>query len=199
MLDALLTFVADESRALSWLPVVSADHECLHSAVCRGTNLMPSLIEFLKAQDPKEEEEKKTALLGVLREINNALQKSDGPYFGGQDVNAADLRVAPQLKHVIIGTKSLKVCTQSTVMLQALVRHGAGCELYAVRKAMRQSSAVLNPSLSGHILSLTEGREQLAIWRGGVEYHMCGSRGSETEMHCRGSRCPARCTASTSS
>ena len=73
---------------------------------------MPSLIEFLKAQDPKEVEEKRTALLGVLREINNALQKSDGPYFGGQDVNAADLRVAPQLKHVIIGTKSLKVCTQ---------------------------------------------------------------------------------------
>ena len=77
---------------------------------------MPSLIEFLKAQDPKEEEEKRTALLGVLREINNALQKSDGPYFGGQDVNAADLRVAPQLKHVIIGTKSLKVCTHTTLM-----------------------------------------------------------------------------------
>ena len=37
------------------------------------------------------------------------LQKSDGPFFGGEDVNAADLRVAPQLKHVIIGTKSLKV------------------------------------------------------------------------------------------
>ena len=53
------------------------------------------------------------ALLGGLRESNNALQKSDGPYFGGEDVNAADLRVAPQLKHVIIGTKSLKVCTQS--------------------------------------------------------------------------------------
>ncbi len=95
MLDALLSFAADESQALSWLPVVSANHECLHFAVCRGTNLIPSLIEFLKAQDPKEEEEKKTALLGVLREINNALQKSDGPYFGGQDVNAADLRVPP--------------------------------------------------------------------------------------------------------
>ena len=74
---------------------------------------MPSLIEFLKAKDSNEVEEKKSALLGVLREIDNALQKSDGPYFGGEDVNAADLRVAPQLKHVIIGTKSLKVCTQS--------------------------------------------------------------------------------------
>ena len=77
---------------------------------------MPSLIEFLKAKDSNEVEEKRTALLSVLREINNALQKSDGPYFGGQDVNAADLRVAPQLKHVIIGTKSLKVCTQPIVM-----------------------------------------------------------------------------------
>jgi len=73
-----------------------------------GTGLMPSLIEFLKAKDSNEVEEKKSALLGVLREIDNALQKSDGPYFGGEDVNAADLRVAPQLKHVIIGTKSLK-------------------------------------------------------------------------------------------
>lgn len=75
---------------------------------CRGTNLMPSLIEFLTSKG-SEEEEKRTALLGVLREINNALQKSDGPYFGGKDVNAADLRVAPQLKHVMIGTKAIKV------------------------------------------------------------------------------------------
>ena len=39
----------------------------------RGTNLMPSLIEFLKAKG-SEEEEKRTNLIGVLREINNALQ-----------------------------------------------------------------------------------------------------------------------------
>ena len=69
---------------------------------------MPSLIEYLTSKG-SEEEEKRTALLGVLREINNALQKSDGPYFGGKDVNAADLRVAPQLKHVMIGTKAVKV------------------------------------------------------------------------------------------
>lgn len=77
-------------------------------AMCRGINLMPSLIEYLTSKG-SEEEEKRTALLGVLREINNALQKSDGPYFGGKDVNAADLRVAPQLKHVMIGTKAIKV------------------------------------------------------------------------------------------
>lgn len=77
-------------------------------SMCRGTNLMPSLIEYLTSKG-SEEEEKRTALLGVLREINNALQKSDGPYFGGKDVNAADLRVAPQLKHVMIGTKAVKV------------------------------------------------------------------------------------------
>ncbi len=69
---------------------------------------MPSLIEYLTSKG-SEEEEKRTALLGVLREINNALQKSDGPYFGGKDVNAADLRVAPQIKHVMIGTKAVKV------------------------------------------------------------------------------------------
>ena len=69
---------------------------------------MPSLMEFLKSKG-SEEEEKRSALLGVLREINNALQQSSGPYFGGEDVNAADLRVAPQLKHVVIGTKALKV------------------------------------------------------------------------------------------
>jgi hypothetical protein len=34
---------------------------------------MPSLIEFLKAKG-SEEEEKRTNLIGVLREINNALQ-----------------------------------------------------------------------------------------------------------------------------
>ena len=125
MLDTLLSCVADESRAFPgslWALQIMSTCNLLR----RGTNLMPSLIEFLKAQDPKEEEEKKTALLGVLREINNALQKSDGPYFGGQDVNAADLRVAPQLKHVIIGTKSLKVCALTTVMLQAS-SHTAWC------------------------------------------------------------------------
>ena len=34
---------------------------------------MPSLIEFLKAKG-SEEEDKRTNLIGVLREINNALQ-----------------------------------------------------------------------------------------------------------------------------
>ena len=95
---------------------------------------MPSLIEFLKAQDPKEEEDKKSALLGVLREINNALQKSDGPYFGGQDVNAADLRVAPQLKHVIIGTKSLKVYTHTHSHAADLMWPGKGRELICSQK-----------------------------------------------------------------
>ena len=48
----------------------------------RGTNLMPSLIEFLKAKG-SEEEEKRTNLIGVLREINNALQvcRSFGAFY----------------------------------------------------------------------------------------------------------------------
>lgn len=48
----------------------------------RGTNLMPSLIEFLKAKG-SEEKEKRTNLIGVLREINNALQvrRSFGAFY----------------------------------------------------------------------------------------------------------------------
>ena len=51
-------------------------HSIMHESIClsrRGTNLMPSLIEFLKAKG-SEEEEKRSNLIGVLREINNALQ-----------------------------------------------------------------------------------------------------------------------------
>ena len=82
-------------------------------------------MEFLKSKG-SEEDEKKQALLGVLREINNALQKSSGPYFGGEDVNAADLRVAPQLKHVIIGTKALKVRAAFTAC--SITRVSAGLQ-----------------------------------------------------------------------
>jgi hypothetical protein len=47
--------------------------------------------------------------MGGFQAINEDLQKTEGPYIGGNDVNSADLKLGPQLKHVKIGAKSVKV------------------------------------------------------------------------------------------
>ena len=60
-------------------------------------------MEYVKTKDCKDEEEKREALLKELKSIDADLQKSEGPYVGGNDVNAADLKLGPQLKHVSPG------------------------------------------------------------------------------------------------
>ena len=67
---------------------------------CRGSNLFPAFMEYVKTKEGKDEDEKREALLKELKSIDAELQKSDGPYVGGTDVNAADLKLGPQLKHV---------------------------------------------------------------------------------------------------
>ena len=60
-------------------------------------------MEYVKTKEGKDEEEKREALLKELKSIDADLQKSEGPYVGGNDVNAADLKLGPQLKHVSPG------------------------------------------------------------------------------------------------
>jgi len=73
-----------------------------------GSNLFPAFMEYVKTKEGIDEDEKREALLKELKSIDAELQKSDGPYVGGTDVNAADLKLGPQLKHVIIGSKAIK-------------------------------------------------------------------------------------------
>ncbi len=65
-------------------------------------------MEYVKTTDKAEEDQKREALVEELKKIDAELKKSDGPYVGGQDVNAVDLKLGPQLKHVIIGSKAVK-------------------------------------------------------------------------------------------
>lgn len=73
-----------------------------------GANLFPAFMEYIKTTDKADEDEKREALIAELKSIDSDLKKSEGPYVGGQDVNAADLKLGPQLKHVIIGSKAVK-------------------------------------------------------------------------------------------
>ena len=76
---------------------------------CRGTNLFPAFMEYIKTTDKADEDKKREALVSELKSIDADLKQTEGPYVGGQDVNAADLKLGPQLKHVIIGAKAVKV------------------------------------------------------------------------------------------
>ena len=42
--------------------------------------------------------------------MNDHLEKSGKPYFGGDDVCATDLSMAPKIKHIKIGADEVKVC-----------------------------------------------------------------------------------------
>ncbi len=75
---------------------------------CRGSGLFPAFMEYVKTTDKADEDQKREALLEELKKIDAELKKSEGPYVGGQDVNAVDLKLGPQLKHVIIGSKAVK-------------------------------------------------------------------------------------------
>lgn len=76
---------------------------------CRASDLFPSFMEFVKSKRGPEEEEKKAALLSQFREINDFLEEKGTPYIGGNDVCATDLKLGPQLKHIVVGGKQIKV------------------------------------------------------------------------------------------
>jgi glutathione S-transferase len=73
-----------------------------------GTELFPKFMEFVSSKPGKDEDEKKQALVTELRSIDEYLANSGKPYIGGDDVCATDLRLAPQLKHVRIGSDEIK-------------------------------------------------------------------------------------------
>ncbi len=73
-------------------------------------------MEYVKTTDKADEDKKREALIAELKSIDSDLKKSEGPYVGGQDVNAADLKLGPQLKHVIIGSKAVKVRSLSSAL-----------------------------------------------------------------------------------
>lgn len=77
---------------------------------CRGKELFPTkFIEFLTSKPGEDEEKKKKALIAELQSVNDHLEKSGKPYFGGDDVCATDLSMAPKIKHIKIGADEVKV------------------------------------------------------------------------------------------
>ena len=106
-------------------------------AVYRGSQLFPKFMEYMKSKKGSEEDSKREDLLQELRAIDADLQKTDGPYVGGSDVNAADLKLGPQLKHVMIGSKSVKVCSSASCTLCGHQAHA--CMPSWHRSASRES------------------------------------------------------------
>ena len=87
---------------------------------CSGKELFPTkFTEFLTSEPGEDEEKKKEALLAELQSVNDYLEKSGKPYFGGDDVCATDLSMAPIIKHVKIGVDEIKVCQRKHGSLQA--------------------------------------------------------------------------------
>jgi glutathione S-transferase len=69
------------------------------------SNLFPSFIEFAKSDGKGSQEE--SALLRELKKVSGFLEQSEGKFFGGSSVNALDMQIAPKLKHILIGAKTL--------------------------------------------------------------------------------------------
>lgn len=67
-------------------------------------------MDFLLSESGADEDKKKKALLEELQSVNDFLEKSGKPYFGGDDVNALDMSMAPKIKHIKIGADEVKVC-----------------------------------------------------------------------------------------
>ena len=80
-------------------------------AVCRGKELFPTkFLDFLLSKPGDDEQKKKDALYQELKSVNDHLEKSGKPYFGGDDICATDLSMAPKIKHIKIGADEVKVC-----------------------------------------------------------------------------------------
>lgn len=97
--------------------------------VCRGKELFPNkFLEFMLSKPGDDEDKKKDALLQELKSVNDHLEKSGKPYFGGDDVCATDLSMAPKIKHIKIGADEVKVC-----------RHLLPCMMWDVQSCMASS------------------------------------------------------------
>lgn len=66
-------------------------------------------MDFLLSEPGADEDKKKKALQEELQSVNDFLEKSGKPYFGGDDVNSLDLSMAPKIKHIKIGADEVKV------------------------------------------------------------------------------------------
>ena len=92
---------------------------------CRGKELFPTkFIEFLTSKPGADEDKKKQALLAELQGVNDHLEKSGKPFFGGDDVCATDLSMAPKIKHIKIGADEVKVCCSALFKLIFHAMHG---------------------------------------------------------------------------
>ena len=66
-------------------------------------------MAFLLSEPGQDEDKKKKDLQDELQSVNDFLEKSGKPYFGGDDVNALDVSMAPKVKHIKIGADEVKV------------------------------------------------------------------------------------------
>ena len=78
---------------------------CWGVSLYSDSSLFPYFLEFVKTGGETEESQ----LLKELTKIDQFLGKSDGNFFGGKNVNALDLQIAPKLKHISIGAKAVHV------------------------------------------------------------------------------------------
>ncbi len=97
---------------------------------CRGKELFPTkFIEFLTSKPGEDEDKKKKALIAELQSVNDHLEKSGKPYFGGDDVCATDLSMAPKIKHIKIGADEVKVIFDCCLGQNSHVKRSFLCEL----------------------------------------------------------------------
>ena len=91
-------------------------------------------MDFLLSKPGDDEDKKKDALLQELKAVNDHLEKSGKPYFGGDDVCATDLSMAPKIKHVKIGADEIKVCSLSRRMnVHVLLQHAhVGTHMFCI-------------------------------------------------------------------
>jgi glutathione S-transferase len=103
------TWVEDSGKIVTYLedkfpePKIGKPDECTQV----GEGLMPAFMEFLKAK-PEEQADKEKALVQELRQIDEHIKSSGGPYMAGDHVCAACLKIAPRLHHTKVATKAIK-------------------------------------------------------------------------------------------
>lgn len=122
------------------------------ASCCRGQELFPTkFVEFLTSKPGEDEDKKKKALIAELQSVNDHLEKSGKPYFGGDDVCATDLSMAPKIKHIKIGADEVKVrfdCCSGQILSSGFDDVVSwSCSVYACRSCIWHASVLASLSL----------------------------------------------------
>lgn len=100
-------WLPDSDKIVVWLEETYPEPSMVSAVPSEvGAKLFPAFREMLKST-AEEQKEKAATLEAELKLVNDYLS-NNGPFFGGDTLNATDAAVAPKLHHINVALKHFK-------------------------------------------------------------------------------------------